>query len=186
MNKEDLIKKCIARKKDAQYLLYQQYAAQMLGLCYRYTKSLEDAEDVLQEGFIKVFTNIHQYKNEGELGGWIRRIMINTAITYINKHKRYKKEMINDDVLLHAVSEDNPEIKLEVQDIIETIRQLPGNYQIVFNLIAIEGYKYNEVCDLLKQNINTIRSQYSRARAMLIQDLKNNEVLNIKNNAKGI
>ncbi|MEL4486271.1 RNA polymerase sigma factor, partial [Shewanella algae] len=78
--------KCIKGHKEAQYLLYKQFAAQMLGVCYRYTKSVEDAEDILQEGFIKVFTNLHSYKSEGDLGAWIRRIMVNTAITYINKH----------------------------------------------------------------------------------------------------
>ena len=186
MNTQDLLKRCVNGKKDAQYLLYRQYAAQMLGVCYRYSKSLEDAEDILQEGFIKVFTKIHQYKNQGELGAWIRKIMVNTAITYINKHNRYKKEMLVDDILLHPVSDDNPEIKLSVQDIVETIRQLPGNYQTIFNLIAIEGYDYKEVCDLLQLNINTIRSQYSRARAMLIQLLKNNEEANIGNYARKI
>lgn len=183
MNTQELLKQCMKGKQDAQYQLYRQYAAQMLGVCYRYTKSLEDAEDVLQDGFIKVFTKLHQFKNEGELGGWIRRIMVNTAISYINKHNRYKKELQVDDMALHPVSDDNPEIKLDTKDLIEIIRQLPGSFQTVFNLVAIEGFEYDEVSSLLQMNINTVRSQYSRARAMLIHLLKKNETITSANYA---
>ena len=175
MNTQELVKQCIKGKKEAQYQLYQLYAAQMLGVCYRYTQCLEDAEDVLQEGFIKVFRNLAQYKSEGELGAWIRKIMVNTAISYIKKHNRYKKDLQADEIYLHPVSDENPEMKLEIKDLIETIRQLPDPYKVIFNLIAIEGYQYDELCDLLEMNVNTIISQYSRARAQLIQLLKRND-----------
>lgn len=184
MNNQELLKKCIKGHKEAQYLLYKQFAAQMLGVCYRYTKSVEDAEDILQEGFIKVFTNLHSYKSEGDLGAWIRRIMVNTAITYINKHNRYKKGIQVDDIKLHPISTENPDLNLDMKDIVETIRQLPGNYQTVFNLIAIEGYDYSEVCQILQININTARSQYNRARAMLIELLKKIELIQQKHAGK--
>lgn len=174
---DELIKQCLKGNRDAQYRLYQQFAAQMLGICYRYTKSMEDAEDVLQEGFIKVFTNLNQYRNEGDLGGWIRRIMVNTALTYLNKHNRYKKEMLIDDVAVHPISDDSPDVKLNTKDLADIIRELPSNYQTIFNLIAIEGYDYNEVCALLGLNMNTARSQYSRARVALIHLLKKKEQL---------
>ena len=125
MTDKELIKNCIRGKKEAQYLLYQQFAATMLGVCYRYTKSLDDAEDVLQEGFIKVFTKINQFKNEGELGAWIRKIMVNSAINYIQKHNRYRKELQTEDKALHIISDDNPEINLDIKDLVELIRLLP-------------------------------------------------------------
>ena len=156
----------------------------MLGLCYRYTKSLHDAEDVLQDGFIKVFRNLNQYKNQGDLGAWIRKIMVNTAITYLKKHSRYKKEMSIEDVSLHPVANDEIEINMHVKDIVECIRKLPVSYQAIFNLVAVEGFSQMEIAEMLNTNVNTIRSQYSRSRAMLIKminDENENYELKIKN-----
>lgn len=182
-----MLTSCLKGKKEAQHQLYNKYAAAMLGLCYRYTKSYEDAEDVLQDGFIRVFTHLHQFKQDGELGAWIRRIMVNAALTYLQKHSRYRKEMNVDEMILHPVSEDNPDIKLETKQLIEIIRQLPSGYQTIFNLVAVEGYNQTEVAELLKMNTNTVRSQYSRAKTMLIKMLKeNNEVEEIKNYARKI
>jgi RNA polymerase sigma factor (sigma-70 family) len=172
METDKLLTNCLNGKKEAQQELYQRYAAAMLGVCYRYTKSLEDAEDVLQEGFIKVFAHLHQFEQDGELGAWIKKIMVNTAITYLKRHSRYRKEMNLDDMSLHPVSDDNPEIKMDVKQLVETIRQLPAGYQTVFNMIAVEGYEPGEVSQLLNMNINTVRSHYSRARMMLITMLK--------------
>lgn len=169
-----LIKDCLKNKKEAQHELYQLYAPMMLGVCYRYTKSIEDAEDVLQEGFIKVFTNIHQYKQDGELGAWIRRIMVNCAISYLKKHSRYKKDLQLTDVGLHPISSDNPSISLDTKDLVRIIRDLPLAYQTIFNLIGIEGYNAVEVAEILNININTVRSQYSRARALLIKAIEQN------------
>lgn len=170
-----LIKACLKGKREAQYELYNLYAATMLGVCYRYTKSLEDAEDVLQDGFIKVFTKLHQYKQTGDLGAWIRRIMVNCAISYLQKHNRYKKDLQLDELNMHPISDDNPELTIDTKELIETIRSLPTGYQTIFNLIAIEGFNHLEVAELLSMNVNTIRSQYSRARAMLIIELKKSE-----------
>jgi len=172
MAPRELIKDCLKHKKEAQRELYNLYAAPMLGVCYRYTKSLEDAEDVLQEGFIKVFAKLDQFKHDGELGAWIRRIMVTTAINYLQKHSRYKKQMQVDDMKLHPVSVENPEINLDTKDLIELIVQLPTGYQTIFNLVAIEGYDQVEVSKMLGMNINTVRSQYSRARAMLVVKLE--------------
>ncbi len=172
MQEKELIKECINGNRSAQHLLYNKYAGMMLGVCYRYTKNIADAEDILQEGFIKVFTRLHQYKFNGELGAWIRKIMVNTAITYLNKHNRYKRELQIEDILLHPVSDDNPEIHIDTKQMVEIIRELPLIYQTVFNLVAVEGYNHIEAAKLLNVNENTIRSQYSRARTLLIQALK--------------
>ncbi|MFL9485142.1 RNA polymerase sigma factor [Chitinophagaceae bacterium LWZ2-11] len=170
-----LIKDCIKGKRQAQQELYLMHAPAMLGVCYRYTKSIEDAEDVLQEGFIKVFTRLHQFKNTGDIGAWIRRIMVNTAISYLQKHARYRKEMNTDEMSVHPVSDDNPEVHIDTKDLAELIQQLPAGYQTIFNLVAVEGFDHTEISELLQMNVNTVRSQYSRARAMLITLLKKSE-----------
>src|SRR6476619_4070242 len=120
----------------------------------------------------KYSPGLYQYRFKGELGAWIRKIMVNTAITYLSKHNRYKRELQIEDVLLHPVSDENPEIQIDTKQLVEIIRELPVAYQTVFNLVAVEGYSHVEVAKLLNANENTIRSKYSRARALLILALK--------------
>lgn len=172
MQDSELIKKCIKGNSAAQHELYSRYAPAMMGVCYRYTKSIADAEDVLQEGFIKVFTRLQQYKSEGELGAWIRKIMVNTSISYLTKHNRYRREMQQEDAALHPVSNDNPEIYVDTKQLVELVRELPVIYQTVMNLVAVEGYSLVDAAKLLGSNENTVRSQYSRARALFITQLK--------------
>ncbi len=172
MNHSQLIKDCIKGKSHAQHELYHLFAAQMLGICYRYTKNLDDAEDVLQEGFMKVYTNLHQFKNEGDLGAWIRRIMVNTALTYLKIHTRYRNQMDFEHMPLHPVIEEQASMNLHTAALIEIIRKLPTGYQTILNLVAIEGYNHIEVATLLNINENTSRSQYSRARALLIREIE--------------
>jgi RNA polymerase sigma factor (sigma-70 family) len=168
MDDRQLVKECIKGKAPAQRELYERFAKNMLGLCYRYTKSLKDAEDVLQEGFIRVFSNIKQYKGEGEVGGWIRTIMVNTALNYLKRNRKYRDEMFFGEQPLHAVTEDNIELKLEAKEVADLVRQLPQGYQTIFNLHAVEGYSHVEIGKLLGISDGTSRSQYSRARALLI------------------
>jgi RNA polymerase sigma factor (sigma-70 family) len=171
-----LIKDCLHGKPAAQRILYEQFAAAMLGVCYRYTKSVNDAEDVLQEGFVKVFRYLHQYKNEGELGAWIRRIMVTTAINYLKRNSRYQADLSFSDIGLHPVSSDNPDVRLDAKDLADLVRQLPAGYQTIFNLYAIEGYNHVEIGKMLGINEGTSRSQYSRARALLISWLEKQSV----------
>jgi RNA polymerase sigma-70 factor (ECF subfamily) len=129
---------------------------------------MADAEDVLQEGFIKVFKNLHQFKSEGELGGWIRRIMVNTALNFLKQNSRYQSDLAFLDNTMHPVSTDNPEVRLNAKELAEIIRQLPTGYQTIFNMHAVEGYTHVEIGKLLGINEGTSRSQYSRARTLLI------------------
>ena len=168
MDSHLLVKECLKGKPAAQRALYELYAENMLGVCFRYTKSINDAEDVLQDGFIKVFKNLHQFKFEGELGGWIRRIMVNTAINYLKKNSRYQSELSFTDSALHPVTDDNPEYHMNAKELAELIRQLPTGYQTIFNLFAVEGYSHVEIGKMLGINEGTSRSQYSRARSLLI------------------
>jgi RNA polymerase sigma-70 factor (ECF subfamily) len=104
MDYHQLVKDCLKEKPAAQKELYDHFAPSMLGVCYRYTKSGADAEDVLQEGFVKVFKSLEQYKGEGELGGWIRQVMVRTALNYLKKNSRYRNELLFTDEHLHPVS----------------------------------------------------------------------------------
>jgi RNA polymerase sigma-70 factor (ECF subfamily) len=168
MDHYQLVKDCLKEKPAAQKQLYQLFAGGMLGICYRYTKSMADAEDVLQEGFIKVFKNLHQYKSEGELGGWIRRIMVTTAINYLKKNIKYQSELLFENEHLHIVTNDHPEIRLESKELADLIRQLPPGYQTIFNLHAVEGYTHVQIGEMMGIHEGTSRSQYSRARGLLI------------------
>ena len=180
MDDYQLVKECLKNNALAQKALYDRFAQAMLAVCYRYTKSIADAEDVLQEGFVKVFKNLHQFKAEGELGAWIRRIMVTTAINYLKKNSRYQTELLFGEEHLHVVPSHQPAINIEAKELADLMRQLPAGYQTIFNLYAVEGYSHAEIAKMLGIQEGTSRSQYARARALLIQwiEQRNNEVKN--------
>ncbi|OLY92959.1 RNA polymerase sigma-70 factor, ECF subfamily [Cnuella takakiae] len=168
MDDHQLVAECLKHRPAAQRMLYDRFAGPMLGVCYRYTKSMGDAEDVLQEGFVKVYRYLSQYKGSGELGAWIRRIMVTTALNYLKKHVRYQSELAFESDHLHPVSTDDPQVSLQAKELAELIRQLPVGYQTIFNLHAVEGYTHVEIGQMLGIHEGTSRSQYARARALLI------------------
>ena len=180
MDTQKLVKECIREIPAAQRQLYEHFAESMLGVCYRYTKSMDDAEDVLQDGFVKVFKNLGQYKYEGELGAWIRRIMVTTALNFLKKNSRYNHDFSFDNETLHPVAYDNPEIKMTAKELADLVRQLPVGYQTIFNLHAVEGFSHVEIGKMLGINEGTSRSQYARARALLISWIKKNDEVNFK------
>jgi RNA polymerase sigma-70 factor (ECF subfamily) len=169
MDQDLLLKECLKRRPEAQRRLYDHFAPSMLGICFRYTKSLSDAEEVLQEGFIKVFTRLNQFKGDGELGGWIRKIMVNTALNFLKTNQKYRHDLSFDEMPLHLVSTENPEVILHAKELAELIRQLPTGFQTIFNLHAVEGYKHLEIASMLGISEGTSRSQYARARVLLIE-----------------
>jgi RNA polymerase sigma-70 factor (ECF subfamily) len=173
MDDQKLIRDCLKGKSAAQRELYELFAKNMLGVCYRYTRSIKDAEDVLQEGFVKVFHHLDQYKSEGELGAWIRRIMVNTALNFLKRNRRYQQEMYFTEEYLHPVTDDDPAIRLQAKELADLIRQLPQGYQVIFNLHAVEGYSHVEIGGLLGISDGTSRSQYARARNLLITWIEN-------------
>lgn len=176
MDVRQLVRECLRNKPDAQKQLYDQYAKTMLGVCYRYTKSLKDAEDVMQDAFVKVYHNLQQYQFDGELGAWIRRIMVNTALNFLKKNKKYQQEMVFTEPSLHPVVDETPLLKLQAKELADIIRQLPPGYQAVFNLFAIEGYSHIEIGEMLGISDGTSRSQYARARALLISWVEKNNL----------
>lgn len=176
MDSHRLVKECIKGRPEAQRELYEEYSETMLGICYRYTKSLADAEDVMQEGFIKVFKNIGQFRFQGELGGWIRRIMVNTALNYLKQNRHYQADLSFFDSGMHPVSDDNPDVDMLARDLADLVRQLPTGYQTIFNLHAVEGFTHVEIGKMLGINEGTSRSQYARARGLLITWLEKQNI----------
>jgi RNA polymerase sigma factor (sigma-70 family) len=172
MTEELLIQGCLRNEASAQQELYYRYSPKMLSVCYRYAKSREDAEDMLQEGFIKVFTQIHQFQNRGALEGWIRRIIVHTCI-----NKKFSDSVD----IIHAASvpvrEENIPSILQAKQVVECIRLLPMGYRTVLNLYAIEGYSHREIAEILDIEESTSRSQYTRAKAMLEDILVRKNIL---------
>ena len=166
----EILEGCKKNNAIAQQLLYDKYSPKMLAVCYRYAKNRDDAEDMLQESFIKIFTAIKQFRNDGALEGWIRRIIVHTCINSLKKNKKFSE---NVDILhaytLKATTEDAPAV-MQAKQIIDCIRLLPLGYKTVLNLYAIEGYNHKEIGMLLDIEESTSRSQYTRAKAML-QDM---------------
>jgi len=170
----ELVTKCLRNNAAAQKQLYDAYAPQMLGICYRYTKNMEEASDVLQEGFVKVFRNLNQWKHEGELGAWIRRIMVNTALNWLRNHRKMQWVAEQEIPETNAASElATPLQQLQARQLADLIRQLPPGFQTVFNLHAVEGYTHVEIAQLLGISEGTSRSQYMRARKQLAEWIMN-------------
>ena len=170
MTEEQLLAGSKINNANAQQLLYNRYSPKMLGVCYRYALSKDDAEDMLQEGFIKVFSLLHQFKNEGSLEGWIRKVIVNTCINFIKKHKKFNDTIdISNAAEIHSAQDYIPSI-VQAKDIVESIRLLPVGYRTVLNLYAIEGYSHLEISKLLDIEEVTSRSQYARAKKLL-QDI---------------
>jgi RNA polymerase sigma-70 factor (ECF subfamily) len=159
-----LIKKAINNNREAQEQLFEQFSPKMLGVCRQYVKDLHHAEDLLLSGFLKVFTSLHSFKHEGSFEGWIRRIMVNTCISYLRKKNLV--DLSDEDYIFNqeaTVSLENT----SVEDIQKLIDQLPDGYKIVFNLFAIEGYKHSEIAAQLGISISTSKSQLFKARKLL-------------------
>ena len=136
----------------------------MLGICRQYVKDLHHAEDLLLSGFLKVFTSLHSFKHEGSFEGWIRRIMVNTSISYLRKKNLV--DLSNEDYVFNKEATESLE-NTSVEDIQKLIDQLPDSYKIVFNLFAIEGYKHSEIAAQLGISISTSKSQLFKVRKLL-------------------
>ncbi|MBA2249471.1 MAG: sigma-70 family RNA polymerase sigma factor [Chitinophagaceae bacterium] len=167
MTEEVMLHGCLNKVASAQEALYHRFSPRMLGVCYRFARSREDAEDMLQEGFIKVFTQIHQFRNQGALEGWIRRIVVHTCINNLKKNKKFADSV--DLIYANSIylNENNIPSILQAKEVVESIRMLPMGYRTVLNLYAIEGFSHKEISDMLDIEESTSRSQYTRAKAML-------------------
>lgn len=162
---EELIQGCLRKDRTAQKQVFDLFASPMLGLCKRYIKNQAEAEDTLICAFTKIFEKIHQFKHEGSFEGWIRRIVINEALTRLRKNRMMYVETELADAV-HEPDYDSAD-NLAVEDIMNMVRALPDGYRIVFNMYAIDGYNHKEIADHLGISENTSKSQLSRARNYL-------------------
>lgn len=177
---EQIIEGCVEGRRKAHSLLYRKYASTMLGVCMRYCNNRADAEDVLQEGFIKVFSHISSFRKEGSFEGWIKRIMINAAIdNYQNNLKHYfhaDVDEIDEYMVTGDTSGHDPELPQDIdipkEKLMEMIQQLPDGYRVVFNLYAIEGLVHKEIATLLGITENTSKTQLMKARRTLRKKLE--------------
>lgn len=172
MNDEELLEACLRKQAKAQKLLYERYSGTMMGICLRYVDSYEEAQDVLQEGFIKVFIKLKSFSGKGSFEGWIKKIMVNTALDYL---RSIKTERFNVDIeeVAYKLSK-NAEIleNLHANSLIKLIKSLPIGYRTVFNMYAIEGYTHKEIGLELGISENTSKSQFSRAKVILQKKLE--------------
>lgn len=172
MDDETLVQNCVSGNAEAQRELFDRFSPLMLGVAMRYMKDKARAEDVLQDGFIKVYKNIHRFKHRGSLEGWIRRIIVNTALDQIRKNKKRQRDLHLDDSVFEISQKSDAVGKLEAEVLMEIIQQLPEGYRVVFNMFAIEGYSHKEIAKTLKVSESTSKSQYSRAKSALRKALK--------------
>ena len=167
MTEEAILKGCLQNEPAAQRELYNRYSPKMLSVCYRFAHNREDAEDMLQEGFIKVFSQMHTFGNRGAFEGWIRRIIVHTCINILKKNKKFNESVD----IIHAtaiqVREESVPSIVQAKQVVECIRMLPIGYRTVLNLYAIEGYSHREIGEMLDIEESTSRSQYTRAKSML-------------------
>lgn len=170
---EELIKRCIARDRKAQKILYERYAPVLLGVCIRYALDRDEAEDILQDGFIKVFFHLHEYSGLGPLVNWMRKIMVNTAITHYHRTLKHRYHSDLDEMQDHfSGQEDFAESDFSREELLGVIRDLPAGYRMVFNLYAVEGFKHREIAEMMNIDVNTSKSQYSRARQIIRRKLE--------------
>lgn len=166
MTEEELIARCKRQERLAQKLVYEKYAGRMFGLCKRYVKTTENAEEVLMEGFCKVFQKIDMYSGTGSFEGWIRRIMTNEALMFIRRDYKFNDHVDIQDIQMETF-EVTIEEKLMAADILKLLDQLPTGYRTIFNLYVMEGYKHREIADMLHISINTSKSQLILAKRKL-------------------
>lgn len=168
MTDEQLIEGCVKGDRVAQKKLYEKYAGKMMGVCLRYADSQDDATDILQDGFIKVFDKLSSYEQKGSFEGWIRRIVVNTALDHLrkNKHMRFSVD-IDEAEYLTPSSNDDGFSRLATEDLLKILQKIPSGYRAVFNMYVIEGYSHKEIADELDISVNTSKSQFSRAKAFL-------------------
>ena len=171
LTEAEIVYRCMQQDTLAQNELYRRYAGKMMGVCMRYARNRDSAADIMQDGFVKVFINLKSFKGEGSFEGWIRRIMINTALKQYQKDLKFKQHVAIETA--YSVSFENSIISnLTAKELMQHVQQLPDGYRTIFNLYVVEGYQHNEIGEMLRISEGTSKSQLSRARNYLMQLIK--------------
>lgn len=172
MTEADLIKACAKKNPRAQRKLYEKYSGKLMTVCLRYCSSTEEAEDAFQEGFVKIFGKLADYKFEGSFEGWMRRVMVNNILDMMRKNKKHLYQL---DVTEQVSIESNSNSALDemsATELMEIVKSMPEGYRTVFNLFAIEGYSHKEIAEMIGFTESTSKSQFLRARSYLKKRLE--------------
>jgi RNA polymerase sigma factor (sigma-70 family) len=177
MTEQDLIKSCLRNDRRAQRELYDRFAPAMYAICVRYTRKPENARDVLQDGFIKVFSGLKNFRSDGSFEGWMKRIFIHTAINHYHKLKSEATHITPESDYIDPKDQSaNALDKLSEKELLQLIAALPDGYRMVFNLFVIEGYSHDEIAELLNIKSSTSRSQLVKARMLLQQRIHSQNI----------
>jgi len=178
MSLEELIKKCKQRDVKAQSEVYQLFAGKLFALCLKYSKNYQEAQDNLQDGFIIIFNKIDQYKAKGSFEGWLKRIVVNTAL-----QKYREKNVLNliSDEIPDEVETEIDETTLSLDYLLKIIQELPNRYRLVFNMYVLDGYSHREIAELLEISEGTSKSNLSRARQILKKKVEEDALIKKKN-----
>ena len=171
-DEKQIIDGCCRNERKAQKALYERYASVLLGVCIRYSGRKDEAEDILQDGLIKIYFNIKDFAGKGSFINWMKKIMVNTAITHYHRNLKHQYHQDIEDIRemeIKGVSLSSADFTRE--ELANVIKELPAGYRMVFNLYAIEGYKHKEIAEMLEIDVNTSKSQYSRAKGLIRKKL---------------
>ena len=172
INEQDLVRACQRNDRKAQTAFYNMYKGKLMGVCRRYARSKEEAEDIYQEAFVKIFNNIKSLEKPEAVGAWVRKTVIHTAINYYHANLKFQQNTDYENIVLSNDDYPNLLSTLTSEELLALINQLPDGYRMVFNLYVIDGYNHAEIGELLGVSENTSKSQLSRAKELLRKQLK--------------
>jgi RNA polymerase sigma-70 factor (ECF subfamily) len=173
MRDQQIIELCAKHDRKAQQVLYDKYSRLLLGICLRYATDKAEAEDILQDSFLKIFFSIKDFTGSGSFIGWLRKVAVNTAITHYHKNLKYRYHVdIEEYVTIEAGVMSFEEDFYTSDELYKVLNELPTGYRMVFNLYAVEGFKHKEIAEMLGIDTNTSKSQYSRAKAVIRDKLE--------------
>jgi RNA polymerase sigma-70 factor (ECF subfamily) len=178
MTEQSLIKACSQNNAVAQRELYNRFSGMLFGICYRYAYNKEDAEDMLQEGFIKIFSRITSFENKGNFEGWMKRVIVHTCINYLKKNQKFNDHITLENAQNLEAKEEGIASKLLGKQVIECLRLMPIGYRTVINMYAIEGFSHKEIADILEIEESTSRSQFIRGKNFLESILVKKKIIN--------
>jgi RNA polymerase sigma factor (sigma-70 family) len=178
VNDLEIIKGCAKHNRKAQQMLYDKYSRFLLSVCMRYATDKSEAEDILQDSFLKIYLSIGDFSGTGSFAGWMRKVAVNTAITHYHKNLKHRYHIeIEEYVSVETGTSSFEEDLFTSDELFRVMNDLPAGYRMVFNLYAVEGYKHKEIAEILGIDTNTSKSQYSRAKAVLRDKLEKLRIL---------
>ena len=168
LDEKEIIEGCCRNDRKAQKILYDRYASILLGVCIRYSGRRDEAEDIFQDGLIKIYFNIRDFAGKGSFINWMKKIMVNTAITHYHRNLKHQYHKDIEDIRETDIAGSSlSPADFTREELFNVIRDLPHGYRMVFNLYAVEGYKHKEIAGMLDIDVNTSKSQYSRAKGLI-------------------